>query len=281
MWNDPSSMATPYSQAVSSVTESYLGWRWVFWVIMICAAICTILTILIFPETYEPVILQQKVCCSHPRLAERCLLSVSPNKARHLRRMDPATNQAKYSEHEKHDWSMKGILHRTIYRPFFLLGNEPILVLITMFLSLEYGVLYGREHISLQAIRPLRPFYTFLVFEAFPIIFEKKRGFSVSNDGLVFVGVAIGASIGALLSVYLDGSTPDMIRKWHNSPPPEMRLYGAMFGGPCLVLGIFWLGWTGEYSAVPWYVPAMSTLPIGASITLVFISFTVSVNRLL
>jgi DHA1 family multidrug resistance protein-like MFS transporter len=122
-------------------------------------------------------------------------------------------------------------------------------------------------------------FYAFLVFEAFPIIFEEKRGLSVSNDSLIFVGIGIGTSIGALLNIYLDGNTPDIIMKWQNSPPPENRLYGAMLGGPLLVVGIFWLGWTGEYSVVPWYIPALSTLLLGASISLVFISFTVSVNR--
>ncbi|KIM80267.1 hypothetical protein PILCRDRAFT_73402 [Piloderma croceum F 1598] len=219
----------------SFITESRLGWRWVFWAIMIYAALCTILTVLIFPETYEPLLLQQK--------------------AQGLRRMDPAATKKIYAEHERHDWSIKGILRRTLYRPFSLLAMEPILVLITIFLSLEYGVLYG-------------------LFEAFPVIFEEKRGLSVSNDSLIFIGIGIGTSIGALLNVYLDGNTPDIIMKWQNSPPPENRLYGAMVGGPLLVVGIFWLGWTGEYSVVPWYIPALSTLSLGASISLVFISFT-------
>jgi len=50
---------------VPSITESRLGWRWVFWAIMIYAALCTILIVLIFPETYEPLLLQQKVCARH------------------------------------------------------------------------------------------------------------------------------------------------------------------------------------------------------------------------
>jgi DHA1 family multidrug resistance protein-like MFS transporter len=124
-------------------------------------------------------------------------------------------------------------------------------------------------------------FYAFIVFETFPIVFEERRGLSASNDSLIFIGIGIGAVIGALLNIYLDGNTPEIIMKWQNSPPPENRLYGAMVGGPLLVVGIFWLGWTGEYSIVPWYVPALSTLLLGASISLVFISFTVSGNRLL
>ena len=35
------------------------------------------------------------------------------------------------------------MLHRTIYRPLYMLLHEPILVLITVYLSLVYGLLYA------------------------------------------------------------------------------------------------------------------------------------------
>ena len=54
-----------------------------------------------------------------------------------------------------------------------------------------------------------------------------------------------------------------------------------MVAGPCLVIGAFWLGWTGEYENIPWYVPALSTILIGVSVNLVFISFLVCFLRLL
>jgi hypothetical protein len=119
------------------------------------------------------------------------------------------------------------------------------------------------------------------VFEAIPVIFTEKRDFSVFQAGLIFCGVGVGTFIGAILSIYLDGNTPEVINKWQGFPPPENRLYGALVGGPCLITGIFWLGWAGEYPSVPWYIPALSTIPIGASITLVFISFSVSSNGIL
>jgi hypothetical protein len=48
-----------------------------------------------------------------------------------------------------------------------------------------------------------------------------------------------------------------------------------MLGGPILAIGIFWLGWSGNYESVPWWVPGLSTILIGLAITLVFISFIV------
>jgi hypothetical protein len=43
--------------------------------------------------------------------------------------------------------------------------------------------------------------------------------------------------------------------------------------------GIFFLGWTGAFASVPWWVPALATIIIGVSFTLIFISFLVSSLR--
>lgn len=48
-----------------------------------------------------------------------------------------------------------------------------------------------------------------------------------------------------------------------------------MIAGPSLVVGSFWLGWAGEYEGVPWYVPALSGVLIGAGVILIFVSFLV------
>ena len=45
----------------SSIVESSLDWRWVFWVMMIFAGVCTLAIIVMLPETYAPVLLQRKV----------------------------------------------------------------------------------------------------------------------------------------------------------------------------------------------------------------------------
>jgi MFS transporter, DHA1 family, multidrug resistance protein len=73
-------------------------------------------------------------------------------------------------------------------------------------------------------------------------------------------------------------SYPELMKTWRGFPPPENRLFGAMIAGPCLVIGCFWLGWTGAYPSIPWYVPAMATILIGLSVSLVFMSFLVSLR---
>jgi len=216
------------------LTMSFLGWRWVFWIMMIFAGFCTFIAVIFVPETYAPVILQKK--------------------ARRLRKVDPVGNADLYAEHERADWSFKGVIHRTIYRPFKMMMVEPILILVTLYLSVVYGVLYA-------------------LFEAIPVIFVGTRGFNIGENGLIFIGVGIGTTLGAAAFKPLTAHYPMLMQKWRGFPPPEQRLFGAMLGGPSLVLGCFWLGWTGNYPSVPWYVPALGTIPIGMSVSMIFISF--------
>ncbi|EIN07969.1 MFS general substrate transporter [Punctularia strigosozonata HHB-11173 SS5] len=216
------------------LTTSYLTWRWIFWLIMILSATAWICVILFFPETFAPVLLATK--------------------AKKLRKQNPEKNAKMYAPHERQDWSFRGVLQRTLYRPFHMLALEPILVLVTIYLSIVYGLLYG-------------------LFEAFPLIWADLRGFSPGLAGLIFIGVGIGSTSGALLNVWFSRKYRTLTPQWRGTPPPEYRLYGSMLGGPLLVIGIFFLGWTGAYKSVPWYVPALATPIIGAGITLVFISF--------
>ncbi|KAJ7249746.1 major facilitator superfamily domain-containing protein [Mycena haematopus] len=201
------------------IVDSSLSWRWVFWVMMIFAGSCTIMMILTLPETYAPIILLKKV------------------KAK--RKANPTGTQHLFAAHEKQDWSLQGIIKRTLFRPFEMLAGEPILVLVTVYLSLVYGVMY-------------------CLFEAFPIIFVDKRGFTIAQSGLIFIGIGIGTTLGASSTCY---------------PPPEERLFGSMVGGCAFAIGILWLGWSGNYPSVPWYVPALSTIVVGMSISSIFISF--------
>lgn len=157
-----------------------------------------------------------------------------------------------------------------------MLCVEPILLLVTIYLSLVYGVLYARAFLPHLLTFPPNNWVLSTVFEALPIIFVGTRHFSIGESGLIFIGVGIGTTLGAALFFPMTAHYPQLMVKWRGFPPPEQRLFGAMIGGVSLVLGCFWLGWTGNYASVPWYVPALATIPIGFSVSMVFISFFVS-----
>lgn len=118
------------------------------------------------------------------------------------------------------------------------------------------------------------------MFQALPVIFIRTRHFSITNDGLVFIGIGIGSVLATFVNLWFLRTYPRLIKQWYGFPPAEERLYSAMVGGPVLVVGILWLGWSGNYESVPWWVPGLSTILIGLAITLVFISFIVSLTRI-
>ncbi|KAN0061677.1 hypothetical protein ACQY0O_005668 [Thecaphora frezii] len=217
----------------SFVTQSFLGWRWVFWLMMIFAGAVWLLTLVLLPETFAPVLLVRK--------------------AKRLRRLDPVANANLYAPHERTDWSLGGVVHRTVYRPFQILVQETMLVAITVYLSVVYGLLY-------------------MLFEAVPVVFSELRGLNLGESGLIFIAVGVGTTMGACISIVQSLKYRQLVPFWKGCPPPEERLSGAILAGPLLVVGCFWFGWTGNYPAVPWYVPALSLVVIGMSFTLVFIS---------
>lgn len=80
------------------------------------AAVCWLLVVFLLPETFVPVLLMRK--------------------AQTLR----AEGNAKaWAAHERLDWSASSVAKRTLMRPYQILFMEPILVLITVYLSIVYG----------------------------------------------------------------------------------------------------------------------------------------------
>ena len=111
-----------------SIVDSLVSWRLLFWVMMVFAGVCTTIMIILLPETYAPVILL--------------------NKKDKLSKEDTVGNKDLYAEHERQDWSFGAVIRRTIFRPFHMLALEPILVMITIYFSIVYGLLFGRKQSS-------------------------------------------------------------------------------------------------------------------------------------
>ncbi|KAF5378919.1 hypothetical protein D9757_008720 [Collybiopsis confluens] len=213
-----------------------LKWNWIFWIMFIFAGVSTVAMIAFLPETYAPVILERK--------AQRLRKTAETEKEKNMI----------FAEHERQDFSLGPLIHRTLFRPFQMLLMEPILVLVTIYMSIVYGILYA-------------------LFEAFPVIFMQRHGFTLSQNGLIFIGVGIGTTLGALTNYFFSMQYAKHIPRWKGFPPAEYRLYGAMVGSPALVIGAFWLGWTGEYASIHWAIPGVATIVIGFAISLIFISF--------
>ncbi|KAL0766986.1 hypothetical protein CaCOL14_010557 [Colletotrichum acutatum] len=140
------------------VTESHLGWRWTAWLTLIPGAVLWAILLLFIPETYGPVILQRR--------------------ARELR--SETGNWALHAAIEEHRLELSDIAQRYLVRPIAMLCREPILALVTVYMSLIYGILY-------------------LFFEAYPISFSVKRGWSLGVGTLPFLSLGLGIVLGGVV----------------------------------------------------------------------------------
>lgn len=50
-----------------------------------------------------------------------------------------------FAESENKKWTPRELLDSTIIRPFTMVVVEPILLLVTIYMSVVYGIIYGRE----------------------------------------------------------------------------------------------------------------------------------------
>jgi multidrug resistance protein len=139
-------------------------------------------------------------------------------------------------------------------RPWILLFREPIVLFLSIYMAIIYGTLY-------------------LMFGAFPIVFQQGRGWSEGIGGLAFLGVAVGMIIGVIFT-FLDNKRYTRVAK--KSPgghaPPEARLPPAMVASIVLPAGLFMFAWTCSPTSIHWIVPIIAGAPFGFGMVLVFLS---------
>lgn len=210
------------------VTQSYLGWRWTEYITMILAFFFLFVDIIFLPETYGPVLLKGKA-----------------KKLRHERMI-----WAIHARQEEKEISIRSILVVYILRPIKMLFLEPMILLLTMYVSFVYGVLY-------------------LLFSAFPIAYQQVRGWNDGIGALPFLGISIGVLFGAITIVLF---IPRYARKMEEAggPVPEERLIPMMIGGILFTVGLFWWAWS-SYPTISWVPQVLAGLPLGAGIVLIFL----------
>ena len=211
------------------MTQSYLGWRWTAWMTLIMAALFCTIGLFVIPETYGPLILS--------------------NRAARLRY--ETQNWALRSARDEQKADFKDIVNRYLLRPFTMLSQEPILVAVTLYMGLIYGILY-------------------LFFEAYPISFQEQRGFNLGVGALPFIGIIIGVAFGSLFIIVLTKTRFKRKFLKDGRVEPEERLLPMIVGSVLMPIGLFWFAWTSS-PHISWVPQALAGIPIGAGILMIFI----------
>ncbi|KAK4989620.1 hypothetical protein LTR50_003087 [Elasticomyces elasticus] len=215
--------------------SSLVSWRWVSWVTLIITGLILTILLLFQPETYPPVLLKWK--------------------AKHLRAI---TGDERYrAEVEIREETFVHRLRRALYRPFLLTVREPIIMLVTLYLTVIYIIVF-----------------TFL--DGYKYIFSDVHGTSQGITGLCFLGIAVGLCCASgLVPIIYRWAKRDLAKiqeQGGDRLPPEFRLWYAMLGGAVAIpVSLFWMGWT-SYPEISIWSPLAASVVFGYGILCIFIT---------
>lgn len=135
-------------------------------------------------------------------------------------------------------------------RPVALFVREPILIVLTIYSTFVYGLLY-------------------MAYQLFPMAYE-TRGWALDTATLPFFSVAVGLMISpAVIAVFM---TTWYKRRWQQRGQrctPEDRLPPMILGACVLPPALAWFGWTMDSH---WSAQVLASAFIGLGLQLVFVS---------
>lgn len=198
-------------------------WRWIYWTFLISAGFFYVVFSLVVPETHHATLLKRRAKKLREITGDDTYRSLSELKIR----------------------SGKEVAKESLLRPLILL-QELIVFLITVYMSVAYGLLY-------------------MFFFAFPIVFQEQKGWSASKTGVMFLPIGLGVILASVIAPYVNNDynkRAQVYRDRRELPPPELRLIPMMFGCWFLPIGLFSFAWTSS-PHISWAGPCFSGLACG------------------
>jgi MFS family permease len=197
------------------------GWRWLYWIQLILGGAVYAAMCFTVKETYAPKILTDR--------------------AKKLRK---ETGDMSYvTSEEINRRPLKETIKIFAIRPFQLLFGEMIVLLLSLYMSVLYGLLY-------------------MFFVAYPIVYQNGKHWSKGPTGLMFIPLAVGVLASAACAPLVNAHYMTLHKKFNGNPPPEMRLIPMMFSCAFIPIGLFIFAWC-SYSDVHWAGSMMGGFPVG------------------
>ena len=177
-----------------------IGWRWIEGVMAIFTGVLWIAGAIFVPETYPPVLQRAR--------------------AEKLSRMTGKVYRSR-GDVDQGPTTFAHVMKTSLLRPWILLFTEPIVLLLSIYMAIIYGTLY-------------------MLFSAFPIVYQQSRGWSPGIGGLAFLGIAVGMLGAVCYSIWDNKRFVRIMDENDGFAPPEARLPPTMFGGILIPIGLFW-----------------------------------------
>ena len=239
-------MGPAVAATVGAVVVHDSNWHWNLRSLPVAAFACLVLYTWTVPETYLPILIEQQIETEIENVEEQLHHhSWFHRKVSHIYHHLPGLKLVKL------------LLWRVIVSlpvPWILLIEEPLIMVITFYTSLLYGLLYG-----------------FLLI--FPQVWGTVRGFSPVQVGYTYFAVMAGFCLStAFVSLWIQNT--EYRRAYDmNKHSPELRIRSGLFSTFLVPIGLFLFGWTAPFPHVHWIVPCIGAMCFSMGMLCVFSSW--------
>ncbi|KAJ7938356.1 major facilitator superfamily domain-containing protein, partial [Mycena leptocephala] len=212
---------------ISAFIQTDAGFRWNLRVMAIFSTVFSVLAAFV-PETHGPTLLKWRI-------------------AKEGKSRPPL----KFSQ-------VMAVFKVALARPVIYLFTEPVVLIVSIYLSILYGTLYS-------------------FFESFEVVYIEIRGFKETSYGLTYISLALGFLVGCVLlatsgqKLYMKSVQAAAAKGI--STQPEARLGLIYFGAILSPISLFIFAWTAPFKHVHWIVPCIAELLYACSMMLIFTGF--------
>lgn len=225
------SLAPLLGPAVGPIAGGFITvnttWRWVFYATTIADGVIQLSGLFFLQETYTPVLLHRKK----------------------LKLIKETGNEKLHTEFDN-NLKLSAKLKTSLSRPFVMLGTQPIIQVLAVYMAYLYGMMY-------------------LVLSTFPTLWTTEYGESTGISGLNYISLGLGFFIGTQICAPLQDRIYKKLKAKHGEGKPEFRVPLMIPGAFLVPVGLFWYGWSAQ-AKVHWIMPNIGAAIFAAGVIVSF-----------
>jgi multidrug resistance protein len=228
------SLAPLLGPAIGPIAGGFMvektSWRWIFHATTIADAVIQAVGFFLLQETYPPVLLDRKK----------------------MALIRETGNLELYTEFDHPERTIWKTLQVSLARPFILLGTQPIMQVLAVYVAYLFGLMY-------------------LLLSTFPKLWETRYGESVGIAGLNYISLGLGFFLGTQICGPLQDRIFCILKARNKGVgKPEFRVPLMVPAAIMVPIGLFWYGWAAQ-AHTHWIVPNLGTTVSAAGIYLGFL----------
>ncbi|KAH9994106.1 multidrug resistance protein 4 [Russula compacta] len=235
--------APAISPTIGGYMTETVGWKYIFVLVAGVSAIASVIGMLMYRESYAPVIRR--------RIAQEMTeTGIEVEKQSHL----PPVHE------DRLDY-----LFINLKRPFVLLTRSITCFVLSVYMAFIYGIYYLMiTTIPGTSETSSTPSESKWIIGVFSGVYH----FGSAAAGLAYLGVGMGFTFATVCGGHFGNKIyRALVARNGSQGEPEMRVPAILFGSLSVPIGLFWYGWSAE-AKMHWIMPIIGTFIFGFGVVM-------------